>query len=58
MHGDRHPGPLLDALDEDPAELITDERPTSWPPPQQGTDECLWRPPVGAVRAFREPAEQ
>ena len=50
MQGDRHPGPLLDALDENPAELITDERPTSWPPPPQGTDECLWSPPVGGVR--------
>ena len=49
MQGDRHPGPLLDALVEDPAELISDERPAMWPPPPTGTDVCRWSPPVGGV---------
>ena len=52
MQGDRHPGPLLDALVEDPAELTSDERPAVWPPPPTGTDECLWNPPVRGVRGL------
>ena len=43
MHGDRHPGPLLDALDEDLADLVVDEEPAAWPPPP-GRDACLRRP--------------
>ena len=37
MQGDGDPGPLLDALDENLADLVTDERVIGpWPPPPEG----------------------
>ncbi len=50
MHGDRDPGSLLEALDEDLADLIIDEHPGPWPPPR-GHDVCERSRPDAALIA-------